>query len=195
MVDREGGIGADMAVEKRPKKTDVTEGAPLERLRTFGDPALRQPTHPVTAFDGRLEKLAALMLQVMDREEGVGLAAPQIGVMSRIMVWRNPERESERYVFVNPRVVEASEADYTASEGCLSVPAGTVQVTRHEEVVVEAQDLTGETFQVRLAGLLARIVQHEIDHLDGRLILDRTSPEDRRRALKELRERTLAGDI
>lgn len=179
-------------------KTEGTTGpapareAPLERLRTFGDPTLKQATHPVTVFDARLEKLAQLMLGVMDREEGVGLAAPQIGVVSRVMVWRHPESDMERHVFVNPRIVESSETSCTAEEGCLSVPGGTMEVTRAEEVVVEAQDLKGELFQIHFAGLLARIMQHEIDHLDGRLILDRTSPEERRRVLKELRERTLA---
>jgi peptide deformylase len=168
--------------------------APLERLRTFGDPTLKQETHQVTVFDTRLERLARLMHDVMDREEGVGLAAPQIGMLSRVMVWRLPENETERYAFVNPRIVERSETSCTESEGCLSVPGATMEVTRAEEVVVEAQDLAGLPFQVRLSGLPARIVQHEIDHLDGRLILDRTSPEERRRVLKELRERALAGD-
>jgi peptide deformylase len=165
---------------------------PFERLRTFGDPTLKQPTQPVTEFDGRLEKLVQLMFDVMDREEGVGLAAPQIGVRSRVMVWRHPEERDERHVFVNPRVLEASESGLTATEGCLSVPGCTMEVTRAEEVVVEAQDLEGQTFQMHLTGLLARIVQHEIDHLDGRLVLDRTSPEERKRVMKELRERTLA---
>jgi peptide deformylase len=134
------------------------------------------------------------MFAVMEREEGVGLAAPQVGSLTRLMVWRHPENEDERHVYVNPRVVAESEACCTESEGCLSVPGTTMEVTRAEEIEVEAQDLEGAVFQVHLTGLLARIVQHEIDHLDGRLILDRTSPEERRRALKELRERALAGD-
>jgi len=181
-----------MSNDKGNTRPAPARETPLERLYTFGDPTLRQPTRPVTVFDARLEKLAKLMLDVMDREEGVGLAAPQIGVASRVMVWRHPERDTERHIFVNPRIVESSETSFTAAEGCLSVPGGTMEVTRPEEVVVEAQDLKGETFQVHLTGLLARIVQHEIDHLDGRLILDRTTPDERRRVLKELRERTLA---
>ncbi|OFW60582.1 MAG: peptide deformylase [Actinobacteria bacterium RBG_16_64_13] len=160
----------------------------------LGDPVLRQQTKPVTEFDARLEKLAQVMMEVMDRGEGVGLAANQIGVLSRVMVWRHPENEGERYVFVNPEIVEKSETCCTEVEGCLSVPWATMEVERAEEVVVEAQDLNAEQFRVHLSGLLARIAQHEIDHLDGRLILDRTSPEERRRVLKELRERTLATD-
>jgi peptide deformylase len=168
--------------------------APLERLRTLGDPALRQQTNVVTAFDARLEKLAALMLDVMRREEGVGLAAPQIGVLSRVMVWRDPEDEDEEYVFVNPHIVYRSEECTTASEGCLSVPGCMVEVSRCDEVTVEAQDLRGVAIELEAEGIVARIMQHEIDHLDGRLILDRATPDERRRAMKELRERSLASD-
>jgi peptide deformylase len=110
------------------------------------------------------------------------------------MVWRHPENEGERYVFVNPEIVERSESCCTEVEGCLSIPGATMEVERAEEVVVEAQDLKGEQIRAHMTGLLARIAQHEIDHLDGRLILDRTSPEERRRVMKELRERTIATD-
>jgi peptide deformylase len=181
-----------MDARKRSSETDAGEKL-VEQLRLLGDPVLRQETRPVTVFDGRLEKLAQLMLEVMVREQGVGLAANQVGVLSRIMVWRHPQNEDERYVFVNPHIVEMSEACCTESEGCLSVPGATMEVPRAEEVVVETQDLTGQSMTVRLGGLPARIAQHEIDHLDGRLILDRTSPEERRRVMKELRERTLGG--
>jgi peptide deformylase len=155
---------------------------------------LRQQTHAVTVFDSRLEKLAALMLEVMHREEGVGLAAPQIGVLSRVMVWRHPDRDDEEHVFVNPQIIAWSEACTVAGEGCLSVPGCTVEVSRADEVTVTAQDLKGTPLQFDAAGLVARIMQHEIDHLDGRLILDRATPEERRRALKELREQALAQD-
>jgi peptide deformylase len=186
-------IGVDMVVRKRSRDADASDKL-VEQLRLLGDPVLRQETRPVTVFDSRLEKLAQLMLEVMEREEGVGLAANQVGVLSRIMVWRDPENEDERYVFVNPQIVEMSEACCTQSEGCLSVPGATMEVPRAEEVVVETQDLNAQSMTVRLGGMLARIVQHEIDHLDGRLILDRTSPEERRRVMKELRERTIGGD-
>ena len=174
----------------RGKQPDPKD-KPVEQLRVLGDPVLRQPTRRVTVFDARLQKLAETMLEVMEREEGVGLAANQVGVVARVFVWRDPEEEEERYVYVNPDIVERSEACCTESEGCLSVPGATMPVERAEEVVVEAQDLRGAPIRVHLTGLLARIVQHEIDHLEGRLILDRTSPEERRRVLKELRERSL----
>jgi peptide deformylase len=179
-----------MARKDRSQKQGRAE-VPLDRLRILGDPALRQPTKAVTVFDSRLEKLAAVMIAVMRREEGVGLAAPQIGVPSRVMVWRHPDEEDKEYVFVNPEIVSRSEECNTAGEGCLSVPGCTVELSRNDEVVVTAQDLEGNPLELEAAGIVARIMQHEIDHLDGRLILDRVTPEERRRVLKELRERTL----
>ncbi len=179
---------------RREREKEQSPQVPLERLRTFGDPALRQQTHAITAFDSRLEKLADTMLQVMRREEGVGLAAPQIGVLSRIMVWRDPEHEEAEHVFVNPQIISRSEECNTTGEGCLSVPGCTVEVERANEVVVTAQDLGGTPIELEASGLVARIMQHEIDHLEGRLILDRATPEERRRALKELRERALETD-
>lgn len=179
-------------VKKALSKTVGSVAAPLERIRTVGDPVLRQRTKRVEVFDGRLEKLARLMTDVMIRGEGVGLAANQIGVVSRVMVWRHPDSDDEFYAFVNPEIVERSEACCTAAEGCLSVPGTSMEVERAEEVVVEAQDLKGQQLVVRLSGMPARIAQHEIDHLDGLLILDRTSPEERRRVMKELREQSVA---
>jgi len=179
---------------KSEQLREPSGGAPLERLRMFGDPALRQQTKIVTVFDARLEKLAKVMLEVMRREEGVGLAAPQIGVVSRVMVWRDPEHEDEEYVFVNPEIVAYSEERTTASEGCLSVPGCSVEVERCDAVTVKAEDLGGNPLELKAEGIVARIMQHEVDHLDGRLILDRASPEERRRVLKELRERSLATD-
>ena len=181
-----------MNESKEEMSKSLIAEAPTERLRTFGDPVLKEQTRPVTEFDAALEALVKTMFAVMEREDGVGLAAPQIGVLKRVAVWRHPENENERYVLVNPRIVERSEACSVGSEGCLSVPEVTVDVERPDEVVVEAQDVTGSIYQMHLTGLLARIVQHEIDHLDGCLILDRASAEERRRVLRALRERSLA---
>ena len=175
-------------------KTFLPQQGRLSQVRTLGDPVLRQRAHVVTDFDDRLERLADTMMDVMEREEGVGLAATQVGVLSRVMVWKHPDNADERYVFVNPEIVERSEACCTLPEGCLSVPGATMEVPRAEEVVVAAQDLRGQAMTAHLTGILARIVQHEIDHLDGYLILDRTSSEERRRVLKELRERALSAD-
>jgi peptide deformylase len=161
-------------------------------IRTLGDPVLRERAKLVQEFDERLARLAALMTETMDREEGVGLAATQLGILARLIVWRHPDEEDEVRVFANPEVVERSESCTVASEGCLSVPGASVDVSRSDEVLVTGFDLEGGTIEVRLHGLAARIVQHEIDHLDGQLILDRTSPEERRRAFKEMRERAAA---
>lgn len=180
-----------MSTKKRFSKKQGCREVPTEQIRTFGDPVLKQKAKPVTTFDSHLEKFAQMMLDVMDRGEGVGLAANQVGVLSRVVVWRHPDDEEERYIYVNPEIVERSDTCNDASEGCLSVPDATMEVSRADEVMVEAQDLQGQPIRVHLTGMLARIVQHEIDHLDGYLILDRTSPEERRRVLKQLRERTL----
>jgi peptide deformylase len=182
-----------MAKRKATRGGSSVGSQGLEQVRVFGDPVLRQETRPVTCFDARLRRLSEMMFEVMEREEGVGLAAPQIGLVSRIMVWKDPEQDYERHVFINARIVRASEKCTTEPEGCLSVPGETMGVSRADEIMVEAQDLEGNRFEVELSGYQARVVQHEIDHLDGRLILDRASPEDRKRALKDLRERTLAG--
>jgi peptide deformylase len=162
------------------------------RIRRLGDPVLKEQARPVTSFDDKLGRFAAQMAAAMDREEGVGLAATQVGVLSRIIVWRDPESGDELHTFVNPVITECSETCSTASEGCLSLPGTNVEVTRPEEVAVRAADLQGGPLEMRLGGFPARIVQHEIDHLDGRLILDRATPEERLRVMKEIRERTMA---
>jgi peptide deformylase len=164
--------------------------APMEQLRTFGDPVLKSETREVTEFGDELRRLTDLMFDVMEREEGIGLAANQIGIAKKVFVWHNPETE-ERFVLVNARIVERSEETVTDSEGCLSVPGHSMQVPRSERVVVEGQTLAGEPVTAEATGLLARIFQHEIDHLEGHIILDRAIPEERRRVLKELRERDL----
>ena len=149
----------------------------------------------MVAFDAKLERLAALMTEIMGQQSGVGLAATQLGVLSRVIVWEDPDAEGEDpLVYVNPEIEERSESCTTEVEGCLSVPGTSVEVERADEIVVKAQGLSGEPVVVRLKGFPARIVQHEVDHLDGRLILDRATPEERRRALKELRERAIAAE-
>ncbi len=165
------------------------------RIRTLGDPVLKERARPVSSFDEKLERLASQMVSLMDQESGVGLAAPQVGVLSRLIVWRDPEGEELACAFVNPVVTKASEACSSEVEGCLSVPGANVEVVRADDIVVCAQDLRGGHIEVSLSGYPARIVQHEIDHLDGTLILDRATPEERRRVLKEMRERSLVQEL
>jgi peptide deformylase len=158
-----------------------------DRIRIFGDPVLKEESREIGERGPELDRLAKLMFEVMDREGGIGLAAPQIGIQRKIMVWRHPETE-QGYVLLNPRIVERSEETVTASEGCLSLPGHSMEVERAERVVVEAVDLQGEPVTIEATGLLARIMQHEIDHLEGHIILDRTTSDERRRVLKDLRD-------
>ena len=155
-------------------------------IRTFGDPILKSRATPVDKFDDSLEQLAENMLETMRDHEGVGLAANQVGRLKRILV---AALEDEEYVIVNP-VLEQGAGEATAdTEGCLSIPEIQVEVDRPTRVTVTGQDAKGLPVRVEAEGLLARILQHEIDHLDGVLILDRTDREARKAAMRELRER------
>ena len=158
-------------------------------IRTFGDPVLKSRATPVKDFDESLEHLAEEMLRVMREAEGVGLAANQIGRHKRIFV---AAYEDEEYAIVNPVVEERSETTEKDVEGCLSIPETRVEVERPTAVTVSGLDPSGEPVRVEAEGLLARIFQHEIDHLDGVLILDRTDRESRKNAMREMRERLMA---
>jgi peptide deformylase len=158
-------------------------------IRTFGDPVLKTRAAPVDSFDGSLTHLAAQMLATMREHEGVGLAANQVGRLKRILV---AAVEDEELVIVNPVVEEADEPTVKELEGCLSIPGIQVEVERPTAVTVSGQDPSGAPLRIEASGLLARVLQHEIDHLDGVLMLDRTDRESRKAAMRELRERLLA---
>ncbi len=144
---------------------------------------------PVKDFDESLEQLAEEMMRVMREAEGVGLAANQIGRLKRIFV---AAHEDEEYAIVNPVIEETSETSENDTEGCLSIPEIRVHVERPTAVTVTGQSPSGEPVRVEAEGLLARIFQHEIDHLNGVLILDRTDRESRKNAMREMRERMMA---
>ncbi len=158
-------------------------------VRTFGDPVLKTRAATVESFDDALAHLAANMLVTMREHEGVGLAANQVGRLKRILV---AATEDEEYVIVNPLLKEAAETTERELEGCLSIPGIQVEVERPTGVTVSGQDTSGAPLRIEASGLLARIFQHEIDHLDGVLILDRTDRASRKAAMRELRERLLA---
>ena len=158
-------------------------------VRTFGDPVLKSRASKVKDFDEPLKQLADDMMRVMREREGVGLAANQIGRLKRIFV---AAYEDEEYVMVNPEIEERSETIEKDTEGCLFIPETRVEVERPTAVTITGQDLSGAPVRVEAEGLLARIFQHEIDHLDGVLILDRTDRESRKNAMREIRERMLA---
>jgi peptide deformylase len=158
-------------------------------IRRFGDPVLKTRASPVESFDGSLSDLAEAMLDTMRKHEGVGLAANQVGRLKRILV---AAVEDEEFVLVNPVVEESAGVTEKEPEGCLSIPGIQVEVDRPTAIRVSAQDASGTPLELEASGLLARILQHEIDHLDGVLILDRTDRESRKAAMREMRERLLA---
>jgi peptide deformylase len=158
-------------------------------IRRFGDPVLKTRASPVESFDGSLSDLAEAMLDTMRKHEGVGLAANQVGRLKRILV---AAVEDEEFVLVNPVVEESTGTTEKEPEGCLSIPGIHVEVDRPTAIRVSAQDASGTPLELEASGLLARILQHEIDHLDGVLILDRTDRESRKAAMREMRERLLA---
>lgn len=153
----------------------------------YPDPRLRKRCAPVQEFNGRLASLAAKMTELMHAARGVGLAAPQVGVLLRLFVANTTGKPEDDRVFVNPEIVEPEGAK-EAPEGCLSLPDIEVQVRRAMRCRVRALDLSGHPFEIAGEELPARVWQHETDHLDGVLILDRMGPADRIATRKRLRE-------
>lgn len=158
-------------------------------IRTFGDPVLKTRAAPVESFDESLVRLTQDMLATMRDYEGVGLAANQVGRLKRVFV---AAIEDEEYVIVNPVLTDWSETTESVPEGCLSIPGILVDVERPTGVTVSGLDVSGRPLQIRASDLLARVLQHEVDHLDGVLILDRTDRPSRKAAMREWRERLLA---
>ncbi len=160
----------------------------LAQIRQYPDPALRLRAQPVEVFDHELRALVDRMARLMVDADGVGLAATQVGVLRRVIVFRRGQEE-EPVALVNPDIVERSEELEVDEEGCLSLPGVLVPVERHAVVTVAARSVDGGRLRLELTGLEARVAQHEVDHLDGVLILDRTTPEARRQALARLRHK------
>ncbi len=158
-------------------------------IRTFGDPVLKTRAAPVESFDESLVRFTQDMLAAMRDNEGVGLAANQVGRLKRVFV---AAIEDDEYVIVNPVLTDRSETTEAAPEGCLSIPGIQVEVERPIAVTVSGQDVSGKPLHIEASDLLARILQHEVDHLDGVLILDRTDKQSRKAAMREWREHLLA---
>ena len=156
----------------------------VRQLHLLGSPVLRQRAHEVARFDDGVKALVADLYETMRAAKGVGLAANQIGVARRVAVAATDDRE---VVLVNPVIVEA-DGEEVAEEGCLSIPEIFADVSRAERVVVETTDEQGKRVRVEGAGLFARAIQHEIDHLDGILFLDRIGPLKRRRLLADYKK-------
>jgi peptide deformylase len=159
----------------------------LAQIRQYPDAALKMKARDVDEFDDELRSLVERMKLLMVDANGIGLAATQVGVLRRLFVFQ-PD-EDEVHAVVNPEIVEASEETEVADEGCLSIQGITVPVERSLNVTVVGKDENGADVRYELEGYAARCVQHETDHLDGVLMLDRTTPEARREALGVLRPR------
>lgn len=178
--------------ESRPEpeldpEVAARRAAALAQLRTFGDPVLRTRARPVERFDEGLREEVQRMGELMSDALGVGLAATQLGVLHRLLVYR-VQPQASSVALVNPEIEWAGKESETMEEGCLSLPTVLVDVERPVHVRVRGLDERGEEQLIEASGLEARVIQHEVDHLDGVLILDRTSRDQRKEAMRTLRE-------
>lgn len=158
-------------------------------IRTFGDPVLRMETKPVTDIDESVHTLVHDLIETMYAAPGVGMAANQIGISRRVAVFDAQDELGPR-IMINPEVIETG-GEWTFDEGCLSVPDRYWEIIRPGFVRVKALDLDGNDVEYAGDGIVGRVIQHEIDHLDGYLLLHRLPKRDRKRALKELRDEAL----
>ncbi len=163
---------------------------PIDKLRIllYPHPALRRSCRPVESFDGQLKALADQMIALMREQRGVGLAGPQVGVLNRLFVCNPTGEPQDDHIWVNPVLVEM-EGSAEAEEGCLSIPGVSVLKRRATRVIIEARDVDGKAVRTEGTDLVARVWQHEIEHLDGRLVIDDMSEATEltnRRIIKQL---------
>jgi peptide deformylase len=180
---------AEELQERLDPETRARRDAALKLVRRYGDPVLRSRALEVERFDESLADEARRMGQLMHDALGIGLAATQVGVMHRLLVYR-VDPDAPVAVIVNPVLEWASEEREPLEEGCLSLPGVLVEVERPVHVRVRAKDERGDDLLVEASGLEARVLQHEMDHLDGVLILDRTTRDQRKQAMRALRDAT-----
>jgi len=159
----------------------------LAQIRQYSDPVLRMRARDVSSFDEDLKRLVARMGQLMHDARGVGLAATQVGILQRVFVFQKDKEDDQVLAVVNPVITERSDEMEIDDEGCLSLQGVTVPVERNLRVTLEGKDPEGTDLRIELEGHSARVVQHELDHLDGVLIIDRTTDEARKEALATLR--------
>jgi peptide deformylase len=168
-------------------ETEARRVAAMSFIRRLGDPVLKSRATPVDRFDDSLRKQVSRMAGIMNDALGVGLAAPQLGISQRLLVYRvGPD--APVIALANPEIEWSSKDEESLDEGCLSIPGILVDVERPVHVRVRARDEHGEERIVEASGLEARVIQHEMDHLDGVLIVDRTSRDQRKQAMRTLRE-------
>jgi peptide deformylase len=171
--------------EQRDPQEEARRLAALAQIRQYPDPVLRMEAPEVEEFDEDLERLVERMKSLMADAFGLGLAAPQVGILRRAFVFQVDEDEVA--ALINPVIVGRSDETELDEEGCLSIQGVRVPVERNVSVTVEARDERGEGVRLQLGALPARVAQHELDHLDGTLILDRTDEESRRNAMAVMR--------
>lgn len=161
----------------------------LRELRIYGDPVLGSRAEEISEFDAGLRALASDMLETMDKAGGVGLAANQVGILKRIFVYDCSRTQSGlRGAIVNPVWTPVGEQQQTGPEGCLSIPGISAETTRFNQVFVSGQDIEGRPMSMVASGLMARCIQHETDHLDGVLFLQRLEAPVRKEAIRAIRE-------
>jgi peptide deformylase len=185
-------VEAEIREDELDAERDVRRRVALSQIRQYPDPVLRMKAKPVEAFDDDLRRLADRMTALMSDAIGVGLAATQVGILQRMFVF-NPGGASEPVAVANPVVTVTGGEVETDNEGCLSLQGVLAPVERALSVRLEGQDLNGNDVSYELEGYPARTAQHELDHLDGVLIIDRTTPEARREAMAVLRPRVVLG--
>lgn len=178
----------DHGAEGGDAERAVRKHIALSQVRQYGDPALRMRANEVESFDDELLRVTERMIGLMHDAEGIGLAATQVGILRRFFVFSD---EGEDRVLVNPLITAAGAELELSEEGCLSLGPVRVPVERPTEVTIEGRDASGARVVLELQGLTARVVQHELDHLDGKLVLDRTDPESKREALARLRPKLI----
>jgi peptide deformylase len=188
MAEAEERIEGEVVEEELDPEREARRRFALAQIRQYPDAALKMEARTVERFDDELVRLVERMKQLMHDASGIGLAATQVGVLQRLFVFQ-PEGQDETLAVVNPEIVERSEETDVADEGCLSIQGVTVPVERAVAVTVVGKDERGADVRYELEGYSARCAQHETDHLDGVLMLDRTTPEARKEALAVLRPR------
>jgi peptide deformylase len=180
--------------EKLDPEREARRRLALAQIRQYPDPVLRMQAREVEEFDDDLRRLVERMIGLMEDANGVGLAANQVGVIRRVFVFK-PNEEDDPRAIVNPQIVERSDEMESDDEGCLSLIGITAPVERPLRVTLEGKDEHGADVRLELEEHPARVVQHEVDHLDGVLIIERTTPEERRRVLGELRPEPVLAPI
>ncbi len=178
-------------VDRAEAEAEARRRLALAQIRQYGDPVLRLKANEVVDFDDDLRRLVERMTALMHDAQGVGLAATQVGVLRRLFVFQ-PDDDGPRAI-VNPVIVERADESVSDGEGCLSLQRVRVPVDRSPRIVLEGKDENGQDVRLELDEYAARIAQHELDHLDGVLIIDRTDDEHRKEALGVLRPRVVLG--